>query len=175
MEASMQAGRPPRRAASWRRKPRGFTLIAVLAALLLLGLASQGVMTYVSHEVQREREKELLRIGEMYARAIQAYYESSPGSVKGWPQRLTDLTEDRRFVEVRRHIRKVYADPVGRSAEWGIVMASDGTGIAGVHSLSDAAPLRTAAVELGDKVLDPAARYADWKFVYVPPVVAASR
>jgi type II secretory pathway pseudopilin PulG len=144
----------------------GFTLVAVLAAMFIVAIGTQKVMTYVSHQAQREREAELLRIGQAYVQAIGAYYESSPGGVKRWPSRLEDLTDDTRFVGIKRHMREVYPDPVGRKP-WGVVSSPDG-GIAGVFSQSDAQPIRTGTMELDALALPAAARYADWQFVYMP-------
>ena len=42
---------------------RGFTMAAVLVAMLILALATQSVMTYVSQQDLREREADLLRFG----------------------------------------------------------------------------------------------------------------
>lgn len=159
--------RPGKRGA----RQAGFTLLAVLAALVLLALGTERVMTLVSTQVQREREAELVRIGTAYADAIRDFHQSTPGSVKRWPRELKDLVDDRRFVTVRRHLREVYPDPVTRSADWGVIRAPDG-GIAGVYSLSDKAPLRTTAFESGGLVLDAASRYSDWQFAHP---VAASR
>jgi hypothetical protein len=145
-------------------------MATVLAAMVVLALATQSVMTYVSQQDLREREADLLRIGQAYAQAIGAYYETSPGNLKRWPRTLEDLAEDRRFVGIRRHIREVYPDPMARSANWGLVMSEDG-GIAGVHSLSTAQPIRSAALELDTLSLPAASRYADWEFVYRPPLV----
>ena len=174
----MQAGKPDS-ARTWRTlrqrpapRQRGFTLLAVIAAMLLLALASQGVMTYVSQQALRERETELLRIGQLYAQAIGAYYESSPGNVKRWPRTLDDLVEDQRFVGIKRHLRQVYADPITRSTNWGLVIAAGG-GLAGVYSLSEATPIRSGAIELGALALAPAQRYAEWQFVYTPLPAAA--
>lgn len=152
-------------------RQQGFTYIAVLVAMLMLSLATQGVMTYVSQQAQREREAELLRIGQTFVQAIGAYYEASPGRVKRWPVALEDLLEDRRLVTVRRYLRDIHPDPITRSKDWGIIVAADG-GIAGVYSRSDAAPIRTAAIDLGELTLNPARRYYDWKFVYQPTAVS---
>jgi type II secretory pathway pseudopilin PulG len=145
----------------------GFTLLAVLAALLLVALGTQKVMVVVSQQAQRERETELLRVGAAFVSAIGAYYESTPGSVKRWPATLQDLTDDKRFVGLRRHIRQVYDDPVGRTSDWGVVRASDG-GIAGIYSLSALAPIRSGAIGLEGFNLPAASRYSDWQFIYQP-------
>jgi type II secretory pathway pseudopilin PulG len=154
------------------QRQRGFTYIAVLVAMLMLSLATQGVMTYVSHQAQREREADLLRIGQTYAKAIGAYYQATPGSVKRWPAELEDLLEDRRLVAVVRHMREVYPDPIARTARWDLIRAPDG-GIAGVRSISTQAPIRMGEVVLDGMTLPPATRYADWDFVYVPALVVA--
>lgn len=160
------------KARNFRSHQRGFTLLAVMVAMLLLALASNSVLTVVSQQALREREAELLRIGQLYAQAIGAYYEAAPGNVKRWPRTLDDLVEDQRFVGIKRHLRQVYADPMTRSTNWGLVIATDG-GLTGVYSRSEATPIRSAAIELGALTLAPARRYADWQFVYVPPPAAA--
>jgi type II secretory pathway pseudopilin PulG len=137
------------------RRQGGFTLIAVLVAMVLMALALQAVMTVVSQQAQREREMQLQRVGNAIADAIGSYYRSSPGSVKNWPQSLEDLTQDRRFVDARRHLREVYADPITRTTRWGIVRGADG-GIAGVFSESTDTPLRDVQ------------HYSDWKFSFNP-------
>ena len=149
------------------RAERGFTFIALLVAMLLLSLATQGVMTSVSQQAQREREADLLRIGQIYAQAIGAYYEASPGVVRRWPTSLEDLLEDKRLVTIKRHLREIYPDPMTRTANWGLIRDQEG-GITGVHSLSDVKPIRAGIVDLATAMLPPASRYSDWQFVHQP-------
>jgi len=162
----MQAGDRPRRQHRARRDNRqcGFTLLAVLAALTVLALASERVMQFAAQQAQREREAALLRAGVAYAQAIAAYHAATPGHAKRWPPTLDALADDRRFVQVRRHLRERYADPVTRSTDWGLLRAPDG-GIVGVYSRSDQAPLRSAATVQRGIRLAAANRYADWRFV----------
>jgi type II secretory pathway pseudopilin PulG len=163
MELIMQAGNAHKSVVM----QNGFTFLVVLAAMFILALGTQKVMTVVSQQAQREREIELLRVGAAFAQAIGAYYESSPGYLKRWPSTLADLTDDKRFVGVHRHLRQVYLDPVTRTNTWGMVLANDG-GIAGVYSLSDASTIRTGNLEVFGMSLPAATRYSDWKFVYQP-------
>lgn len=173
MEVTMQAGKRAMLHLAPRAQ-RGFTFLAVLAAMLILALGTQGVMHYVSTQAQREREQDLLRVGQAYMQAIGAYYELTPGRIKQWPRSLEELLEDRRLVTIKRHLRETYPDPITRSHNWGLVTASDG-GITGVYSRSEAKPLRTAAIEIGNLTIPPAGRYADWQFVYTPaPAGSAS-
>jgi type II secretory pathway pseudopilin PulG len=148
----------------------GFTYLALLVMLLFIGLASQGVMQVVSQQAQREREDSLLRIGQAYARAIGAYYEATPGTLKRWPRDLDDLLEDRRLVSVRRHLRERYPDPITRLNDWELIRAADG-GIQGISSRSEQVPLRHGSVLLdGPEGWElPAVRqYREWQFVYIP-------
>lgn len=146
-------------------RQHGFTLLAVLVAMMLLALATQHVMTVLAQQAQREREAQLIWVGEAFRQAIGQYYENSPGTVKRWPRELTDLVEDKRFVTLRRHVRKIYLDPITRSREWGVVRASDG-GIQGVYSLSDLPSIRT--LNPNGEMLASGSRYSDWRFVYEP-------
>ncbi len=155
------------------RAEHGFTLVAVLLAMFLLALATQQVMSVVSQQAQREREAELLRIGAEIVRAIGIYHERSPGSIKNWPPSLEALTDDRRFVSLQRPLRRVYADPITRSYDWGLVTAPGG-GIAGVYSKSEITPIRVAGTELTELGLGQVQRYSDWKFVYTPQLADGS-
>ncbi|WP_127995668.1 type II secretion system protein [Piscinibacter defluvii] len=146
------------------RAQRGYTFVAVLLllALVSLGLSMAGPLW--SQQAQRDRERELLRIGTLYAQAIERYRDLSPGSLRQYPPSLDVLLLDTRFVGTQRHLRKAYGDPVNPGAGWGLLRDQQG-GIVGVHSLSQAAPLAQGAVVLDDRVLPPAMRYSDWKFI----------
>ena len=148
-------------------RERGFTYVAMLFALAMFGVGLAAVGEAWSHATQREREEELLQIGRAYVHAIGEYYAQAPGTAKAYPPTLQELVEDRRFIGVRRHLRKVYADPVGKG-EWGMVKASDG-GIVGVYSMSEKPTLRSQPLAMPEGPPLVGARYVDWKFVYVAP------
>ena len=157
-----------------RCKTQGFVFIAVLASMFILALSTQAVMGYVSEQARRERESELIAVGEAYARAIGSYYLSSPGTIKAYPISVEDLLEDRRFVGIKRHLRQFYADPITRTTNWGWIRAKDG-GLAGVYSTSTQNPLQTARIETTEISLGPANRYSDWQFVFKAPTVLPSK
>jgi prepilin-type N-terminal cleavage/methylation domain-containing protein len=144
---------------------RGFTLVWLLAAVALLGVALAKIGPMWSQQMQREREAELLRIGALYARAIQSYRAASPGSAKATPQNLQALLADGRFVGTVRHLRKLYPDPLAVDQAWGLLRNPDGT-LRGVYSTSELPPFRTEALQLpGLQPLAAARRYADWQFI----------
>jgi len=150
------------------RRARGFTYLAVLfiVAILMGGLALVGEVWETS--ARREKEAELLFIGNQYRRAIGLYYDSTPGGVKRYPRTLEDLVKDPRQPATQRHLRKFYPDPVTGKNEWGFVKAPDG-GILGVHSLSEQPPVKIGGFRVRDAGLEGAQKYADWKFLYTPP------
>ncbi|MBX3660718.1 MAG: hypothetical protein KF740_19965 [Ramlibacter sp.] len=164
----MQAGDSP------AARQHGFTLLLTLAALTVLAIATQQVMVVVSEQARRDREEDLLRVGEAYARAIGSYYSASPGMVKEWPRSLKDLLHDKRYVGTLRHIRDLYPDPVTRSTDWGIIESEDG-GISGVYSKSLESPIRTARINLETLQLPASRQYADWIFLYKSPEPAGAK
>jgi type II secretory pathway pseudopilin PulG len=143
---------------------RGFTYVAVLAILALLGVALAAVGTRWADRVQREREQDLLRVGQLYAQAILAYHRGSPGSDKTWPKNLQDLLLDPRMLGTVRYLRAPYGDPMVPGQPFGLVRAADDT-IRGVYSTSTATPFQQATVDLGVVVLAPAQHYSDWQFI----------
>lgn len=154
----------PRPASVRGRAVRGFTYVMVLAILALLGVALAAVGTRWADRVQREREQDLLRIGQLYAQAILDYHRGSPGSDKTWPKTLQDLELDPRMLGTVRYLRRPYADPMLPGQPFGLVRAADDT-IRGVYSTSGATPFRQGTVDLGVVVLAPAQHYADWQFI----------
>jgi type II secretory pathway pseudopilin PulG len=157
-------GSPARRL----RCQSGLTYIALLLAIALHGavLAAAGSVWHTAQ--QREKERELLFIGDQFRRAIRAYAQSGPGLKGQLPRTLDDLLLDPRFPGIKRHLRKIFVDPVTGKTEWGLVKTPDARAIIGVYSLSDEAPLKTSNFQPADQAFEGAARYADWKFVYLP-------
>ncbi|OFZ66108.1 MAG: type II secretion system pseudopilin PulG [Betaproteobacteria bacterium RBG_16_56_24] len=154
----------------FREKQSGFTYLAILIVIAIFGvmLASTGINW--SHASQREKEQELLFVGNQFRRAIALYYEKSPGAVKQYPRTLNDLLKDERQFGIQRYLRKIYIDPMTRNAEWGIVAAPDG-GVKGVHSLSDVTPLKSANFAYADLAFEGKTSYTDWVFDYSPQII----
>ena len=146
---------------------RGFTLPALLVTLAVMALAWAAVGPAWMHQAQRQRERELLRLGLLYAQALAAYRDTLPGSVRSYPMALDELLRDPRLPGVQRHLRRLYPDPLNPRRPWGLVMDDFGR-ITGVYSQSSDAPLAQGPVVLPDRTLPPAQRYADWKFLASP-------
>ena len=150
------------------RNQDGFTYLGVLFLVAILSAALAGTGVIWSTAQQREKEKELLFIGNSFRQAIGAYYQKTPGTIKRYPNNLGDLLKDNRQLVQTRYLRKIYDEPFTGQAKWGLVRAPDG-GIMGVFSLSEKEPIKRffeqeSADFVGTK------KYSDWRFVYMPPV-----
>jgi len=145
----------------------GFTYLGVLFVVAVM-LAVMGVIGEVWHTMQqREKEQELLFVGNQFRLAIGRYYEQSPPPVKRFPPDLEALLKDQRVPGTRRHLRKLYRDPITGKTEWGLVPAVGG-GIVGVYSLSDAPPLKIANFSGLDREFEGKLHYSEWVFYHQP-------
>jgi type II secretory pathway pseudopilin PulG len=155
---------------------RGFTYLGMLIIVALMGTGLVAFGELYSHAAQRDKERELLFIGEQFRDAIASYYNKSPG-VKVYPKKLEDLLEDNRFPMPQRHLRRVYRDPMTGAKEWGLVEAPGG-GFMGVHSLSEETPVKSGNFSAKTQDFEGAEHYTKWMFTYSPsglvPGVAAS-
>jgi type II secretory pathway pseudopilin PulG len=145
-------------------KQQGFTYVGflILVAVSGAGLAAYGEIA--SHATQREKEAELLFRGNQYREAIASYYKKE----SSYPKSLEQLLEDKRYPMPVRHLRKLYPDPVAGTPEWGLVDAPGG-GVMGVHSRSQAKPVKSGNFLQKNQEFEGSASYADWKFVHSPP------
>ncbi|MGZ5689301.1 MAG: type II secretion system protein [Caldimonas sp.] len=149
-----------------RRPQRGVVLLALLVAITLLAIGLMSAVDVWTLSRQREREKELLFVGEQYRQAIRHYYLTAPpGGARGYPTSIDVLLEDDRFPIPVRHLRRAYPDPITGKPEWGHLTVGDR--ILGVYSLSDAHPIKKAGFPLGVSNFEEAETYKDWVFAYV--------
>jgi type II secretory pathway pseudopilin PulG len=153
------------------RAHRGFTYLAVLFIIAFMGAGSMAIGTLWHTAAVRDREVELLDIGNAYRRAIERYYVAGQ---RQYPRTLDALVKDPRQPTTQRYIRRLYPDPMTSDGEWGIVKAPDG-GIMGVHSKSEEEPRKKANFLLRDRDFQAAKTYADWKFVYTPALQTGAK
>jgi len=140
----------------------GFTYLWVLLAIGLVAAGLAATAEVASTAARRDKEAELLFAGDQFARAIARYRAAVPNS-QVYPQRLEDLLADNRVPNVRRHLRRIYRDPMTGSTEWGLIRGQGG-GIVGVYSTSTAQPLKTANFPKDYAAFAGAKSYRDWVF-----------
>lgn len=164
MDRHIAAGRYP------LTRQLGATYLGLLLFIAISGLALAATLEIWHTTLQRDKEAELLVIGNEFRNALNAYYEAKPANVIGQPvrsgqrpKRLEDLLTDNRFTVPQRWLRKLYVDPMTGRPEWGVVTLPDGQ-ITGVHSLSDETPLKQAGFKNNDADFNDKTRYAEWVF-----------
>ena len=152
-----------RKACTTPARHAGFTYLGVLFLVSLLALTASMASVVWSTEQRRENERQLVFAGLQFQAAIEHYRQRSKEGEAPYPRRLEDLLRDARAVNVLRHLRQVFPDPITGSTRWGLIRLPDG-GIVGVHSLSGREPLQRAS--LGQGLAFPDAKsYRDWRFI----------
>jgi len=138
----------------------GFTYIALLIAVAILGATLAAVGQVWHTLLQRDREKELLFIGNQFRLGIDSYYASN----RRFPLRLEDLLLDEQSAGVKRYLRKVFVDPITGHPDWGLVKLDNGQ-LIGIYSLSDEKPLKRSGFHGSTADLDDKDKYSDWVFM----------
>lgn len=84
---------------------------------------------------------------------------------------------DKRYPTPRRHLRRLFVDPITGKTDWGLVNAPEG-GIMGVYSLSEREPMKRANFEPEDgdfaTALQAQQAFVAEKTLNPSPLVAAS-
>jgi type II secretory pathway pseudopilin PulG len=114
-----------------RGRRRGFSYLVLLFWIAISGVVLAALGQSWSLDARRAREKELAFRGREYALALGSY-SAAQGK---YPEQLSDLLEDRGKGDLKRHLRRLYPDPITGSGEWGLERDDKG-GIVAVYSLS---------------------------------------
>jgi type II secretory pathway pseudopilin PulG len=143
---------------------KGFTYVGLILFIAILATVSAtsvqiGVLVY-----RRQAEQALLLTGKEIRSALISYANNTPIGKSPHPQQLQDLLKDPRFSITKRHLRKIYADPITGTTEWGLIYSPDGKGIIGVFSQSAERPIKSSQfapefIEFNEKK-----HYYDWHF-----------
>lgn len=148
------------------RREAGFTYVGLIVLVAIIGLVGAATLKADALLRRAAAEEELLEIGAAFSAALTSYAEATPRGQPPQPPSLEELLKDPRFPGTRRHLRKIFVDPITGKAEWGIVWLNKGaaTGVIAVYSLSQAAPLKQANFDARFRNLENRAHIAEWKF-----------
>lgn len=153
------------------RSERGFTYLGLLILVAIIGIASAASLQAGAALQRRAAEEELLDIGMEFRNALISYANATPVGQRRTPSSLQDLLKDPRYPNPRRHLRKLYADPLTGKEEWGVIEAQDGGGIIGVYSLSNARPIKTGNFEVVFQDFAGKTSYREWRFMAVRQII----
>jgi type II secretory pathway pseudopilin PulG len=145
----------------------GFTYIALLAAIVIIGISLGAAGKYWSNVILREKETELLFRGDQYRQAIEKYYSAVPGRLE-YPQSIDDLLKDNRTAAGKRHLRQKYKDPITGEDFVEFRDKTKGNRITGVYSSSDKEPLKQGNFPDQYKEFEGKKKYSEWKFMSKP-------
>lgn len=161
----------------------GFGYLWLLLAMALIAAGSGTLLELQQTVARRDKEKELLWIGRQFVAALESYrsvqsYEA--GSMQGssnaasdpryYPGSLEELLKDPRFPGTKRHLRRIFADPVMGKTEWGLIRRSER--IVGIHSLSSNKPIKQDGFEPNEVSFAGAEHYSNW--IFAAPQLAQS-
>lgn len=137
-------------------------LVVITASLIALSVA----LPDKYQQAKREREAQLLFVGQQYVRAIKLFYENPRASIKRYPEILDELLVDNRTLTPQHHLRQLYTDPMTEHGQWGLVKNTEEQ-IVGIYSLSKNKPLKQDFSSIPSIVLEEGNTYEDIKFVYL--------
>lgn len=148
------------------RRDGGFTYLGLVILVTVIGLVGAATLKIDALLRRAAAEEELLAIGAAFGEALRTYAEATPKGQPAQPPTLKELLKDPRFPGVRRHLRKIFVDPMTGKAEWGIVWTnpSERRGVFAVYSLSTAKPLKIANFDARFAGFENKEHVSDWKF-----------
>jgi len=156
-----------------RRSSSGVAYLALLIAIAIIGITAAASVQIGSIMQRRAAEEELLAIGAEFRSALISYANATPVGLASAPPTFDALLKDPRYPNIRRHLRKLYFDPLTGTQQWGVVMSPDGKGIIGIHSLSTAQPIKIGNFEPLFQSFADKSSYSDWVFMAIQPTVPA--
>lgn len=168
------------------RSAAGFTYIAALVLVIVMGIMLGVVGQTWTQIMKREREQELIFRGVQIVQAIRRWNYGGRRDSRQPVMPLFELEhllkDPRSFANVR-HLRRLYKDPL-TDKDWRVIKDSTGRNIIGVASSSEEAPLRQSfqtmtPLSAADRYLEQMfksfegkKKYSEWEFVYRGEAVA---
>lgn len=158
-------------------KVAGFAYVLLLALIAVIALLASSAIRLGAQMARRDAEQSLLFVGSEFSSALRSYaaFSNAPHSsvplssalpaaaaLRG-PRTLEELLKDNRSPGLKRHLRKIYADPMTGLENWGLVKDPAGF-IVGVYSLAPGRPIQQTGFDARLSNFEEAQTYADWVF-----------
>jgi len=142
----------------------GFAYIALLILIASLGLVAATSVQLNNALQRRAAEEQLLLIGAEFSRALASYAAATPANQNSRPRTLDDLLQDPRYPNTRRHLRKIYIDPITNEVGWNLICDELNSGIVAITSLSERRPIKIGNFESVFVDFQNAESYRHWFF-----------
>lgn len=150
---------------AWRRAG-GFTYVSLIILVAIIALIAATTVRLGVTLQRAQAERDLLHVGEQFSDALKSYASATPAGQPQQPATLQDLLKDPRFPGIRRHLRKIFVDPMTGKAAWGIIYLGDNKGVLGIHSLSTAVPIKMGNFPSRFQVFNGKQKISDWVFTF---------
>ena len=147
-----------------RRAQGGFTYLGLIVLVMVIGMVGAATLKIGALMQRTAAENELLETGAAFSEALRSYAAATPQGQPQQPPTLAELLKDPRFPGVRRHLRKIFVDPMTGKAEWGIVYLGDKKGVIGVYSLSAVKPFKVANFDARFINFENKQKISEWRF-----------
>ena len=141
---------------------KGFTYVGLLLFIAITGIGLSVAGISWQYQARTEKERQLLFVGAEFRNAINSYYDSTPNAVKVYPLSLNDLLLDNRMPSIKRHLRKIYPDPITGKLDWDLVTQQGR--IVGIYSHSTLVPYKQKGFNEAEAKFAGAKSYKGWVF-----------
>lgn len=115
-----------------RDREQGYVLLMMLFFAALLIIAMTAAAPYLTTQIKRDRENEMIHRGEQYERAVKRYYRK----FGRYPGRIEDLEKTNNI----RFLRKRYKDPMNPTGAWRLVRYGE-VQFGGAQGIAGATPV----------------------------------
>jgi type II secretory pathway pseudopilin PulG len=147
---------------------KGFTYVGLLLFIAITGIGLSVAGISWQYQVRAEKEKQLLFVGSEFRNAINSYYANTPDATKVYPVSINDLLLDKRMPNIKRHLRKIYQDPMTGKVDWGFVTQQGR--VVGIYSRSTLVPFKKNGFNAAEAKFASAKNYRGWIFGQVEGV-----
>lgn len=147
-----------------RARQDGFTYLGLIILVTVIGMVGAATLKIDALLQRAAKEEELLEIGAAFSAALQSYAAATPRGQPTQPPSLRELLKDPRTPGVRRHLRKIFVDPMTGKDEWGIAYLGGTTGVVAVYSLSQAAPFKVGNFDARFVGFENRQHVSEWRF-----------
>jgi len=151
-----------------KRNPKrqaGFSYMGLLMLMVIAGISMASTSLVWHTQQQRVKEQQLLFAGTAIRKAIASYYLSNPNGLREYPPSLEALLLDKRHPTIKRHLRRLYEDPMTKKQNWLLIMQNNR--VIGVYSNSKIKPIKMTDFPAAYEDFGNAKTYQDWKFVHI--------
>ncbi len=145
------------------RNSCGFTYMALLAAIIIIGISLGATGKYWQNIIQRDKEEELLFRGDEYRKAIGKYYAAIPGRAQ-YPATIDNLLKDERTPQGKRYLRRKYKDSF-TDENFKEIKDPLSNRIMGVYSPSNKKPIKHSNFPEPFNEFAGKSKYSDWRFL----------